>query len=92
VVAPFVSVDRVPSARMLCVCEETLKKEEELVARVVVPEGRLGNSLSLSLSLSLSAVLGRSLLLRPNDNLDDFLTIDRRGRVASFEPDEPCLR
>jgi len=96
VVAPFRSVDRVPSARIVCVCEDTLKKEDELVASVVVPEGRLGNSLSLSLSLSFSfsfsADFGRSLVPRPNDNLDDFLTIDLRGGVASLDPEEACLR
>lgn len=91
-VAPFSSADRVPSARIGCVCEETLKKEEEpllgLVANVVVPDGRLGSSLSFSLS----AVFGRSLLLKPNDNLDVFFAIDRRGGAASLEPDDPCLR
>jgi hypothetical protein len=90
--APFSSADRVPSARIGCVCEETLKKEEEpllgLVASVVLPDGRLGNSLSFSLS----AVFGRSLLLKPNDNLDVFFAIDRRGGGASLEPDDPCLR
>ena len=94
VVAPFRSADRVPSARIGCVCEETLKKDEEpllgFVASVIVPEGRLGNSLSFSFSLS--AVFGRSLLLSPNDNLDVFLTIDRRGVVATLEPEDPCFR
>lgn len=93
-VAPFSSVDLVPSAGMGCVCEETLKKDEEpllgFVASVAVPEGRLGNSLSFSLSLSIN--FERSLLPRPNDNLDVFLTTDRRGGGVSFEPEDPCLR
>jgi len=87
-VTPFSSIDRVPSASTALVCcEETLKNDEEpllgLVANVVVPEGRP--------SFSFSPLFGRSLLPRPKDNLDVFLTIERRG-VVSLEPDDACLR